>query len=124
MIQVCLTCGFDVRKRQRPVVKRIYAPTFGQMFMWLLPGIMTVLAMIGMLVWYLFFWNLIEDWMDDSIFQDDKGPPKVYIAGLSPGFCRFYHGLLIVAIYVPLTRFAYKRLVKNYMPPERKITEE
>ena len=32
--------------------------------------------------------------------------------------------LLIVALYVPMFRFAYKRLVKNYMPPEIKIKED
>jgi predicted Zn finger-like uncharacterized protein len=122
--RICLNCGFDVQKRQRPEVRHIYAPTGVQIFLWLLPAIMTILVMIGMVVWYLFFWKLIEGWMDDSIFEDEKGPPKTFIAGLSPGMCRLYHALLIVVLYVPMTKFAYKRLIKNYLPPERKIKDD
>ena len=122
--RICLHCGYDTMKRTRPEVRHIYAPSGGQIFLWLLPAILTILVMIGMLVWYLFFWNLIVDWMVDSIFEDEKGPPPVYIAGLSPGMCRLYHALLIIVLYVPMFRFAYKRLIKNNLPPERKIEKE
>jgi len=122
--RICLHCGYDTRKRTRPEVKRIYAPTGVQIFLWLLPAILTILVMIGMLVWYWFFWGLIEEWMVDSVFEDEKGPPTTYIAGCSPGMCRLYHALLIIALYVPMFRFAYKRLVKNYLPPEQKIKDE
>jgi hypothetical protein len=37
---------------------------------------------------------------------------------------RLYHALLIVFLSVPLVRFGFKRLVKNYRPPERKIKSE
>ena len=46
------------------------------------------------------------------------------MVGLGPGFTRLYLALLTLAIYVPLGRFAYKRLVKNNKAPERKIREE
>ena len=77
-----------------------------------------------MLVWYLIFWNMIEDWLADSWFEDDPGPPRTFLGGLGPGFMRLYHGLLFAFLYVPMFRFAYKRLVKNYRPPERKIKED
>ena len=37
---------------------------------------------------------------------------------------RLYHALLIAFLYVPMTRFAYKRLITNYRPPERKIKDD
>ena len=62
--------------------------------------------------------------MVDSVFEDEPGPPRTYLAGLGPGAMRLYHALAIIAIYVPLYRFTYKRLVKNNKPPERKIKED
>ena len=57
-------------------------------------------------------------------FEDEKGPPVTYIAGLGPGFCRLYLALITAALYVPLVRFSRKRLVKNYKPTEKKIKDD
>jgi hypothetical protein len=122
--RVCLHCGYDTVKRTRPEVKQVYGHTFGELFLWWLPGILCILTMIGMLVWYLFFWGLIAEWLDESWFMDEKGPPTTYLAGMSPGMFRLYHALLIVFLWVPLIRFAYKRLIKNNKPPETKIKDE
>jgi len=122
--KICLHCGYDTVKRQRPEVKAIYAPGFGEIFLWLLPAILTILVMIGMVVWYLFFWDLIAGWLEDSWFEDEKGPPPTYIGAASPSMFRLYHALLIVFLFVPMIRFVYKRLFINYMPPERKIKED
>jgi hypothetical protein len=122
--RICLNCGYNTRTRQRPEIKAVYQPTGGEMFLWLLPGILCVLVIIGLAVWYFVFWAHIEGWMEDSWFEDEKGPPTTYMAGLSPGFCRLYLALLTLALYVPLFRFAIKRLIKNNKPPERKIREE
>ena len=122
--RICLHCGYNTRTRQRPEVKQVYGASGGQVFLWLLPGIFCVLVMIGLLVWYIVFWANIEGWMADGWFEDEKGPPVTYLVGLGPGFTRLYLALLTLAIYVPLGRFAYKRLVKNNKAPERKIREE
>lgn len=121
---ICLECGYNTRTRKRPEVKQVYQNTGGQIFLWLLPGILTVLVEIGLVVWYVIFWMKIEGWMYESWFMDQPGPPVTYIVGLSPGMFKLYHALLIAAIFVPLTRFWYKRLVKDNMPQERKIKEE
>ena len=121
---ICLHCGYNTRTRTRPEVKAIYQATGVEIFLWLLPGILTVLVAIGMLVWYLVFWSHLEEWLADSVFEDEPGPPRTYIVGLGPGFMRLYHGLIILFLYVPMFRFAFKRLVKNNKPPERKIKEE
>jgi hypothetical protein len=122
--RICLQCGYDTQKRQRPDVKQIYAPGFGEIFLWLLPAILTVLLMIGMVVWYLFFWDLIVEWLEDSWFEDEKGPPATYLAAASPSFFRLYHALLIIFMWVPMIRFCYKRFFINYLPPEKKIKED
>jgi predicted Zn finger-like uncharacterized protein len=121
---ICLHCGYNTRTRARPEVKQVYAHTAVELFLWWLPAIMNILVIIGMIVWYLFFWDLIEDWLAESWFEDEPGPPKTYLAGLSPGMFRLYHALLIVFISVPLIRFIYKRLVVNNKPPEKRIKDE
>ncbi len=122
--RVCLNCGYDTVKRLRPEVKQVYGHSAFELFLWWLPGIMSVLTVIGMIVWYLFFWRLIVGWLEDSAFEDEKGPPPTYIAAASPGFFRLYHALLIIFLSVPLVRFAYKRLIVKNKPPEVKIKDD
>ena len=122
--RICLNCGYDTVKRQRPEVKQVYAHTGGELFLWWLPAIMCILLMIGMVVWYLFFWTLIEEWLVDSWFEDEKGPPPTYIGAASPGFFRLYHAILIVFLCVPLVRFTYKRLFVFNKPPDKRMKDE
>jgi hypothetical protein len=122
--RICLHCGYNTRTRTRPEVKAVYEHSGFEIFLWLLPGILCVLLAIGLLVWYLVFWSMIEVWLAESWFEDEPGPPRTYLVGLGPGFMRLYLGLLIIFLYVPLFRFIYKRLVKNNKPPEQKIKGE
>jgi DNA-directed RNA polymerase subunit M/transcription elongation factor TFIIS len=122
--RICLNCGYNTRTRMRPQIEQVYQNSFGKVFLWLLPGILCVLTMIGLLVWYIIFWMRIEVWMADSWFEDEPGPPKTYLIGLGPGFCRLYLALITAAIYVPLVRFSYRRLIKNNKPQEQKIKDD
>lgn len=121
---ICLNCGYNTRTRQRPEVRQVYAPTGMEWFLWWLPAIICILVMIGMLVWYIIFWVRIEGWLEDSWFEDEKGPPVTYLGGLGPGFMRLYLGLFTAFCFVPLTRFIIRRLIKNPRPPEKKIKED
>lgn len=121
---ICLHCGYNTRTRLRPQVKQIYQAGLGETILWLLPGILCVLTIIGMIVWYIIFWTMIDEWMADSVFEDDPGPPKTFLGGLGPGFMRLYQALIIVFLAVPLFRIAFKRLVRDNKPPERRIKEE
>lgn len=122
--RICLNCGYNTRTRKRPEVKAVYQHTSLELFLWWLPAILTIIFMIGCLVWYLVSWMMIEDWMADSWFEDEPGPPRTYMVGLSPGAFRLYQGLLIAGMFVPLTKFVIKRLVKENKPKERKIGED
>jgi hypothetical protein len=121
---ICLNCGYNTRTRVRAELKAVHQATFGEYFLHLLPAIMCVLVMIGLLVWYIIFWLKIEGWLVDSWFEDEPGPPPTYLGGLGPGFMRLYLALITLAIYVPLTRYSYKRLIRNFRPTERKIKED
>lgn len=121
---ICLHCGYNTRTRTRPEVKAVYQHSGMRLFLWWLPGILCVLTMIGLLVFYIIFWMNIETWMEDSWFEDEKGPPPTYVGGLGPGFTRLYLALFTLACYVPLVRFAIKRLIKENKPPEEKIKED
>jgi predicted Zn finger-like uncharacterized protein len=121
---ICLNCGYNTRTRMRPEVKAVYEVTGGEQFLWLLPGILCVVTMLGLIVWYLVFYTMIEDWMAGGWFEDEPGPPRTWMAGLSPGMFRLYHGLMLAFMFVPLIRFAYKRLVVDNKPREQSIREE
>jgi predicted Zn finger-like uncharacterized protein len=121
---ICLHCGYNTRTRERPHVKQVYAHTPAELILWWLPAIFTILFIAGMWVWYYFFWDLIEEWLAESWFEDEPGPPRTYLAGLSPGMFRLYHALFIVFAMVPLVRFIWKRLVTHNKPPEKKIKDE
>ena len=56
--RICLHCGYNTRTRNRPEIKAVYENTGGDMFLWLLPGILSIVTMIGLLVWYIFFYGL------------------------------------------------------------------
>jgi len=122
--RICLNCGYDTVKRSRPEVKQVYAHSGFELFMWWLPAILAILTMIGLIVWYLFFWNLIVGWLEDSWFEDEKGPPPTYIGAAPPSFFRLYHAILIAFLYVPLIRFIYKRLFVYNKPPDKKIKDD
>jgi hypothetical protein len=122
--RICLHCGYNTRTRIRPDVKQVYAHSGLELFVWWLPAIIAILVMIGMVIWYVVFWNLIEDWLTDSWFEDEPGPPRTFIGGLGPGFMRLYLALFTIFCFVPMIRFTIKRLVWNNKPPETRIKDE
>jgi predicted Zn finger-like uncharacterized protein len=121
---ICLHCGYNTRTRSRHQTKAVYEPTSGEIFLWLLPGILCIVAILALIVEYIFFYINIEFWMADGWFEDEKGPPVVWLAGFSPGLFRLYHFLALAGISYLLGKKAYKRLIKEYRPPEKKIKEE
>ena len=122
--RVCLHCGYDTVKRLRPQVKQVYAHTVFDLLLWWSPAILGILFVAGMITWYAFFWKLIVGWLEDSWFEDEKGPPATYIAAASPGMFRLYHGIFVIYLTYIIGKFVFKRLVKNNKPQEKKIKED
>ena len=95
-----------------------------ELLLWWSPAILGILFVAGMIIWYAFFWSLIVGWLDDSWFEDEKGPPPTYIGAASPAMFRLYHGILVIYLTYLIGKFVIKRLIMNNKPPEKKIKED
>jgi hypothetical protein len=105
---VCLHCGYNLRTREKAKTRKVYDLTFGQHFLWLLPGIacaITVFSLIGFNVWYLMKINdLVSDDWYSAMWSHHGIKTWVVIMSL---------GMLWLA-----GKFAVKRLILHPKPPE------
>jgi hypothetical protein len=106
---ICLNCGYNLLTRERHQTKVVNEVTGGDMFMWLLPGILCAIAALlligmGVCLWLpesvLDWGEFYRDWIQRGEFN------KVY-GSVALGFLIFY-----------TARFAVKRLIFHPTPPE------
>ncbi len=129
--RICLHCGYDMVRRVRNPSVKVYARTFGDWFFWLGPGIAALIG-IGLIIGFVFYYHyylpeqLLKTWPDayrgakgDRFDTVGKAMDESYLALI-------FHPGIETWIVVPgiwgiwkCGRFAFKRLVLNYMPPER-----
>lgn len=107
---ICLHCGYNTRTRQRAESKSVEEQTALDYFLWWLPGIACVLAflaLVGFDVWYCLDINRIvgEEWYSFIA----SGGVKLWIVVFS--LWPMFYAL----------KFAVKRLIFNYEPPERLV---
>lgn len=108
---ICLICGYNTRTREKARTRKVYDLTFGEHFLWLLPGIacaVAVLSLIGFNVWYLMKINDVVDWDNDPWYLGMwtiRGI-MLWVVIVSLG-CIWYAG-----------KFAVKRLILHPKPPE------
>jgi hypothetical protein len=107
---VCLTCGYNTRTRERAKTRKIYYLTFGEHFIWLLPGIACALAVsivVAFNAWYLI---KIDDLIDENdpwyLYMWRSGGIKLWVVLPS-----------LFAIWLA-GKFAVKRLILHPKPPE------
>ncbi len=104
---ICLHCGYNTRSRQREQTKKVYAHSGGEIFLWLLPGILCALGFIGLLVFDILYTINIAEWTRNA-------------------WCEFLaHGSIVFWLWIgscfgffALGRFAVIRLCIKNMPPE------
>ncbi len=97
---ICLECGYNARTREHVATKKVHKRTGVDWTLWLAPGILCVLAILGMIgfdIWYV----LREG---DSFMA--HGGIKLWIVIMSL-FAMFFAG-----------KFAVKRLILHPVPPE------
>jgi hypothetical protein len=110
---LCLNCGYNTQTRQHIRTERTFANTPGDIFVWLLPGILCVLAIfatIGMdLVWWFFlepyWWKPMDDFLEH---------PSISIG------IRVWGVIFSMFAMYFLGRFAFRRLILHPTPPEMK----
>jgi DNA-directed RNA polymerase subunit RPC12/RpoP len=107
---ICLNCGYNTITRLRSRPKKVKEQTGGDVFLWLLPGILCVIAALFLLTWLT--GNLIFRATRTDLAQYDK--LTVNIADC----CLLWFSIFQIWLIYKSTRFAINRLIRNPSPPE------
>lgn len=105
---VCLHCGYNTRTRTRVMTKKVYETTGLDIFLWLLPGIASLLALIGLLVFDIIYTTQSEGWFDKDSWTSLFAHQSVII----------WMWVLSLGAFFYLGRFSISRLILNNKPPE------
>jgi predicted Zn finger-like uncharacterized protein len=105
---VCLNCGYNTLTREHMGVRKTVARGWGQIFRWLLPGIVCVLAICAIIGGDLYFWFGLED-----TWKDMDGEEHKYSLGI-----RVWEVIVSAVVMFFLGKFAFKRLILHPLPPE------
>ncbi len=117
---VCIHCGFNNRTRLKAETKKVWAPDAMDWITHLAPGILALLICIGLIVLNIFSIMNMRSWLEGTFLEMDEvdaaGRKRFFI---HPGFFIFVIAFISLGIFVPSLRFAFRRLVVEYYPPER-----
>lgn len=105
---ICLHCGYNTNTRERARTRKVRDTTPMDYFMWLLPGIacaLLVLSLLGFDLWYI-FGTKMEDFGDAWYGFIASQGAKIWV-----------NVVLLNIVYIA-GKFAVRRLVFNYKPPE------
>jgi hypothetical protein len=105
---ICIHCGFNTITRQRAGTKKVIETTGGEHFAWLMPGILSVVGILALIGFDLFFCLKVPSLVKDGDYEFlDAKPLRIWgvIASL---FVMFFFG-----------QFAFRRLILHPHPPER-----
>lgn len=108
---VCLNCGYNLRTRERIKAQRTYDLTGLDFFVWLLPGIACTLGLLAMIGSIVVFWTVFPNWEKDG--ADGWG---WFLYGLH---ARIWLSVIFAFIGFFFAKYAIKRLIFNFRPPER-----
>ncbi len=104
---VCLYCGYNTRTRVQSQTRKLYHHTGMDHFLWLLPGIAWVLAILLIVTFDIVYCLYISDWVKDRWYE--------FI-----GWAGIKMWLVIGSLFVIYAagKFAVRRLIFNPTPPE------
>ena len=105
---ICLHCGYNTQTRSHPAVKRTYANTGGEIFLWLLPGIGCAIGILALIGFVCYLWLQLDPKDYTKVWYGDFiAPAQIWGSIVSAGVAFF------------LGRFAIKRLIFHPTPPEK-----
>ncbi len=129
--RICLHCGYDMVKRQRRPSVKTYERTAGDWFFWLLPGIACLLAFFLIIAFGIYYHYILPSQMfarwdtnweaaggDRFKAVDKTSDESLWVYLFHPGIEVWLY-VFSLALMWKCIKFAYKRLVLNYMPPEK-----
>jgi hypothetical protein len=108
---VCLKCGYNTQSRDFHRTRRVADVTGGDIFLWLLPGILSVIALLGLIA-FDFWYNLKVP----ELVKNDE-----WLEWLGSGAIRLWVVIISMFGMFLVARFAFKRLVLHPMPPEEEL---
>jgi hypothetical protein len=135
---ICLHCGFNTQTREASRTRHIISTTGEDKFVWLLPGILAVIAIPVMIViWVLYhfclpYWIFGDKWDEvidlpridgsrNKLAGDERLGPEVW-----PGYSYLFHygvevWLIVAFLFLTFlcTKFAIQRLILHPEPPEK-----
>ena len=107
--KICHHCGYDVMKREQLRTRKIHDTTGGDVFVWLLPGILCAVGVILLIVLDIVYCLKIGDWVDTNGWIG---------ATLASRAIKMWLCIISAFLVAGLGRFAIKRLVYDNVPPE------
>jgi DNA-directed RNA polymerase subunit RPC12/RpoP len=106
---ICLHCGYNIVTREQARTKKIEDQTAADWLLWLLPGILCVLGIIGLATLAVMYCLYIDEWLDTETW---------YGATLAYGGIKLWNCILAAAIMWVMAKFAVRRLIFDRVPPE------
>jgi len=119
---ICLHCGYNTVTRKRAELNAVYEATSEDKFQWWLPGILCCVGILVTIIVCIIIFRKTESWMIGGWFYDDESPEKPWI--IKPGCFKLMNVMITAFGCFYLGRFAYRRLVLNYKPPEKAIEKK
>jgi hypothetical protein len=127
---VCLHCGFHMIRRQRVASVKTYDRTAGDWFLWLLPGIACIILAGVMIGYCVFHHAYLPDYVlstkDIQEIQRYRINPFSDYAKWDDATALLFYWPIQMWLFLILgyasyraLKFAFKRLVLNYLPPEK-----
>ena len=117
---VCVHCGFNNVTRAKAETRKVWAPSIEDWIKHLWPGITALGIVIGWIVFDIISLQRMREWMEGSFLEmeekDAAGKKRYFVA---PGFFIAVIWMASLVVSVPAGKFAYRRLVKEFRPPER-----
>jgi hypothetical protein len=133
--RICLHCGYDMVKRARNISVKTYDRTFLDWFLWLAPGVGCLIGLgviVGFCIYFHFYLpsQLFNTWDKNSAAVNGDRFETVYKTTDESFLAMLFHPgietwVFVIGIWLcwKCLKFAFKRLVLGYLPPE-KVKEE
>jgi len=122
---ICLSCGFDMHKRQRRERVAVHELTSGEYFMYWLPGIIWSIVLVVGWILLLILWlkvnSLIGEWLETGEKDPATLKPAYYV---KPWCCPLWLSIIFAFISATGIRVIIKRFITNPRPEEKKIKQE
>jgi DNA-directed RNA polymerase subunit RPC12/RpoP len=107
---ICVHCGYNTQTRSMGATKRTYANTGRDIFLWLLPGILCVIAALALIGGIVYLWQGLPD------PEDPKLKEEWWISFIRPA--QVWGSFLAGAMIWAAGLFAVYRLILHPTPPE------